>query len=77
MSFFVGLQGARVPFPFIINAEIVMTMKYNPKNMIQMPTINVGMLFIRMSFSSDKGTNTRTVKGRMKEKICLIIFFIL
>ena len=37
ISFLVGLQGAKVPFPILMNIEIVLIIRYNPMNIMERP----------------------------------------
>lgn len=66
-SFFVGLQGARVPFPIFIKLIMFGMIIINPEIMRINPVTNVEKCFIDKSFSIQKGTSINTIKGSMKE----------
>jgi hypothetical protein len=77
INFFGGLQGASVPFPFLINVDIVMIMKQNPTAIIIKPIKKVHSCLITMFFSINKGTRINTMMGRINEKSCFVTVFIL
>ena len=76
-SFLVGLHGANVPFPILINAEIVIIRIDNPIIIIINPMKNVIRCFMKKFLSITKGIKIRTVIGRIKEDACFIMFFIM
>lgn len=76
-SFFVGLQGARVPFPFRINDEIVILRMLKPIMETSIPKHISITQPKRLKPVSQYGTRMRTVTGKTNETRFAIIFFIL
>ena len=69
-NFLVGFQGAKVPFPILMNREIQTIMSDKPKHIISNPIIKTEMFPGEIFFSIPKGTITNTAMGRINEKIC-------
>ena len=70
----VGFHGANVPFPIFIKEMIVTVMTHKPININIIPVKKDDTLITNMFFSMYNGTKTKTVTGKIKEKISFIFF---